>query len=208
MKILLFIIILLPTSLSANEVDWVEIKNAFSDYVNEPNDISANKAIKSLPEVYTQLKSKESLSASEYIYNYNQFGMLERQVISSHQPSVRLAFRLRSFADGGFSEDISILLGQLIRINPTLFLSELVIAKPKVKSYGNFLNEGEIFVDRFTAQCHELALRREALKTVTNPNLQEAKNEFILIVTEALSASPCKQYNNALNRDRASRAAP
>jgi len=188
----IFILFFLPLNLSANEVNWLEVKNTFKAYANSPSDKTALYALNALPNEHVLVQSKEALETNEFIYNYNQFGMLERQVISSHKLSVRLAFKLRSFADGAFSEDISILLGTLIRINPELFLLELEKAQPKVINFGAFLNNGPIFVDRLTASCNETLLRKNALNDIKNIKLDTLKEKMIMLANKTLLSSLCK----------------
>ncbi len=111
--------------------------------------------------------------------------MLERQVLSKDRVAVKLAFRLRSIADGGFSEDLSIVLGTLIRIDPKLFLEELRNAKPQVQRLGPLLaNEGAVYVDRMRAQCLENQLRIESLESVKDPSLDNIRNKCIEVLME------------------------
>jgi len=189
----IILLFLLPLNLYASEVNWVEVKEAFGQYVKNPNNETAQYSISVIPEEYIYVKNKKAIEANNFIYNYNQFSMLERQVISSHRLSVRLAFRLRSFADGAFSEDISILLGTLIRINPELFLSELKRARPKVKHYSNFLNQGSVFVDRLIASCNESILRKKSLIKVKNPELNYLKEKIIVLLERNIRSSYCKK---------------
>ena len=73
--------------------------------------------------------------------------MLERQIISGDRQAIRLAFSLTSVADGAYEEDLEIILGSLLRINPKLFIDVLT------EFYNTFAeidglvgNEGEVYV--------------------------------------------------------------
>ncbi len=198
MKKLLIITLILFThsSLSANTINWVLVKDSFKKYTNYPTDKTAQLVLNLLPKDYINLRSKESLAASEFIYNYRQFGMLRRQIISKHRLSIRIAFRLRMFADGAFLEDLYIELGKLIRINPELFLSELLKAKLETNQIKNFLNLGDTFVDRPKATCYEINMRLNSLNRVSEPGLSKTKSKISSIFFKELSSPNCIKYNN------------
>ena len=56
--------------------------------------------------------------------------ILQNQVNAGDIESLRLAFRLRSQADGGLLEDLTALIGHSIRINPVLFLNVVNEVRP------------------------------------------------------------------------------
>ena len=196
MKIILLFTFLLSFSVSANEIDWLQVKKIYKNYVASPTDNNAKRVLELLPENYTKLESKEFSEASEYIYNYAQYQVLEKQVISGHHYSARIAFRLRAIAGGGFLEELYITLGELIRVNPEVFLSELLLAKPAVSQMDNFLNLGEKFVDREKASCNEVKLRKESLNKVINPKYNKIKSKILFHFNKELSSESCTQYNN------------
>ena len=106
--------------------------------------------------------------------------MLERQVFSRDRVAVKLTFKLRSIADGGFSEDLDIMLGTLVRIDPKLFLEELSSAKPEVQQLDHLLaNEWAIYVDRMDAQCLENQLRIKSLESIKDTSLKKIKYRCI-----------------------------
>ena len=104
--------------------------------------------------------------------------ILEHQVISRDEESVRLAFRLFSISDGDGAEQLDILLGKLIRVDPTLFLKELVANQRLTTRVDGLLgNEGEEYVDNFKAQCKENRRRRKALQSVKDRQLRRKRDE-------------------------------
>ena len=106
--------------------------------------------------------------------------LLEIQVTSGDREAVRLAFRLFSSADGHFAETLDIMLGRLIRIDPTLFLRELEIRRKQVARLDSLLgNFGEAYVDRFPAQEYETEKRIAALMTVNDPALTAVRDECV-----------------------------
>jgi hypothetical protein len=84
-------------------------------------------------------------------------------------------------ADGTFAESLEIALGQLIRIDPTLFLRELKEAKDQIIGLGGLTgNYGDVFVDKIEAHRLETARRIDSLEGITDPALKEIRNECIL----------------------------
>ncbi len=109
--------------------------------------------------------------------------LLAVQVVSSDLEAVRLAFRLRSRADGHLGEIIDIMLGRLIRINPRLFLTTLHEqsgAEVRLDSLlGNF---GGAYVDRDMAHQYEAERRRAALLTVTDRGLVSIRDKCVSVL--------------------------
>ena len=106
--------------------------------------------------------------------------LLAVQVVSSDTQAVRLAFRLRSQADGHLGETIDIVLGRLIRVNPNLFLTALRDqAHPIVRLDSLVGNFGPEYIDNDTAQRYEAERRRAALLTVANHNLVTTRDECL-----------------------------
>jgi hypothetical protein len=188
---------LIGNKLSANEkksVDWVAIKEAFLKYVNHPSNQNAVKVISILPEtpINYSAPSQEMDEALEYMYQSRPMEILEHQILSKNREAIRLVFRLRAFADGGFGEGLDIILGKLIKIDPKLFLEELNTVKPIVARYDSLLgNYGNEYVDNLKASCRETKLRINALKTVKGPSLKKIRNNCIEIL-ESSSNDSCK----------------
>lgn len=175
------------------EINWLELQEAFKTYSDYPSSENALKIIEILPDNYvTYTSSNQKKEAINFIYNWAQFRMLERQVFSRDPSAVKLAFKLRSIADGGFSEDLSIMLGTLIRIDPKLFLEELKNTKPEVERLNALLaNVGAVFVDRMTARCLENQLRIECLETVREASLVNIRDRCIEIL-KSTNSRYCK----------------
>jgi hypothetical protein len=110
---------------------------------------------------------------------YDNLGMLKRQVLSRDPNAVRLAFRLKTIADGAFAEDLDILLGRLIRIDPTLFVRQLKEYGKVNRLDGLVGNLGDAYVDRFDAQRLEIKKRIRALESVSDPALKELADQCI-----------------------------
>ena len=196
MKILLLSITLIcsfgiPNSAVVNqgaeEVNWSALRVAFERYVNLPTPLNAEEVCKLLPSrnQFACSGEKEERATREYLYSFYQIGMLDRQVISRDRSAVRLAFQLKAIADGAFAEELDIILGKLIRIDPLLFLEELNNTRVTPISFSHLVgNAGPIFVDRQEARCFENRLRIEALETVNKKQLSGLRDKCIMFLKE------------------------
>lgn len=174
-----------PTTASS-QVEWGKIADRFSEYSVLPTPENADRLLAVLPT--TDVASWPSDGTMDRIYTGENLGMLERQVISRDPIAVRLALRLRNISDGGFAEDLGVILGMLIRIDPELFLTELRNAKPPVKYVEPLVaNEGELFVDKQEAQCHENRLRRRAVHSVKSKNLAAMRSKVVAALDDSFT---------------------
>ena len=161
-------------------VDWDYVLRQWNQYLTLPTSQNAINLYDSLPSdghIEYSNSAAESMALDSV---YNELGMLERQVISGDTSALRLAFRLFSLADGDFGEQLDIMVGKLIRINPELFLEELNNCRQLIPNLDGLLgNLGEEYVDREEAQELEVTLRVEALRGVTKKSLGSIRNECI-----------------------------
>ena len=159
-------------------VDWAALHRAFAAYCGYPSDKNAIEVMRLLPNGSVEYSgAKQEHDTIDFVYD--NLGMLERQVLSREPNAVRLAFRLKTISDGAFAEDLDVLLGRLIRIDPALFLRQL-------KEYGRVgrLDAlvgvlGDPYVDRFDAQRREIKKRITALESVSDPALKELAGQCI-----------------------------
>ncbi len=163
------------------KVNWTALKTGFREFVEYPSGENAAHVIALLPASRVRYKdSPKAQEAIDYIFESDNFGMLERQVVSRNREAVRLAFRLHSIADGHLTEELNIMLGTLIRIDPKLFLEELSLAAPDKNLWDDLLgNLGPAYVDRFKARALEMELRIKALRSVEDASLIKIRNKCI-----------------------------
>jgi hypothetical protein len=172
----------LPTIAQKNgSVDWAGVHRSFEAFSQYPSTENAIKVISLLPErdhvTYTGEKNENE--ATQFVYQ--NLGMLERQVISRDPNAIKLAFRLKAIADGAFAEDLDVLLGQLIRIDPALFLRQLKNAKVQNGRVDALVgNYGDIYADKVEAQRLETKERIRALETVSDSALKEIQNKCLV----------------------------
>lgn len=183
--LILYEIVFLLNAQNQNDekIDWEKIKEVATAYFNYPSSENALKFYLTLPERGPVLRG----DVVDFIFKYENFRMLEKQVYASDPNAVKVAFRIINISDGYYTEITETALGNLIRINPRLFLQELNSHKnirPIEDSAVTMV--GEIFADRFKAQKLEIELRIRALETVKNDNLIEIRDQCIKILNEHL----------------------
>lgn len=173
----------------ASKTPWLEIAHRISEYSAKPSPstaISAANTISKTPVSFSN--SAEESKANDVIYTNETMLVLEQRVLMKERESVELAFRIKNIADGAFSEDIDVLLGQLIRIDPRLFLSELQRANVPLEGISGLVgNLGEDYVDEPEKQCAEIDLRKKALSSVVQMPLQNTKEQAIKALNERSS---------------------
>ena len=188
MKALLICVLLIVSAVAKQPVDspkdiidWKKLEEAFRAYADYPSQDNAIEVMQILPE-----SDRVKLSSDEDVDNtldaifdesYN-FGMLERQVISGDRYAVRLAFRLFSIAYTHPAEELCILLGKLIRIDPELFLEELNDSPSYVHIHMDGLlgNYGSAYVDRLEASILESKMRLDAIQGIQENSLIDIRD--------------------------------
>jgi len=186
-------------------VNWTALSKSFQAYVEYPSSANAESVIKLLPESgqvnYTG--SENEKEANEVVYKG--LPMLQRQVEARERQAIRLAFRLMTISDGAVSEDLDIMLGKLIRIDPKIFLEELsktnIMKSDQYYFDGLVGNEGQEFVDKEQAQCLEKSLRIEALSTISDKNLLPLRDICIDKLNE-IKKEYCGKYNKRVDQSR------
>lgn len=164
-------------------VDWLKLKETWLAYLNYPSSENADKVSRQLP---SQGHVKYTGATDEHDavnFVYDNLGMLSRQIYSGDRSAVRLGFRLFSVSDAAFSEELDIILGSLIRINPRLFLEVLNENQWALKNnQGLLVNFGGDYVDRPNADELEISLRIAALRSVDDPSLAPLRDECLQLL--------------------------
>jgi hypothetical protein len=123
--------------------------------------------------------------------------VLERQVLKADRNAVKVAVRLWTIADGAFAEYLDSILGDLIRMDPKMFLEEIKefpwpedypIDFMEWLSRGYVLCNGRIFNgESVSDERRELELRIKALETVKDVNLAGFRDECIEIIRKHIN---------------------
>ena len=169
-------------------VDWARVRTAFSAYDELPSPQNVLRVIEVLPKHghvrYTGTKEEEE--SLDLINSH--LAMLQRQVLSRDPTAVDLAFRLKNVADGAFAEDLDVMLGQLIRIDPSLFLRSLKSAPHQLRTLSGLVgNFGDPYVDKPEAQAFEAEKRIRALQTVADPHLAGVREKCVEALKQVAS---------------------
>lgn len=180
-RVLLSLILLLSSWGLRAETPWLEIAQRISEYAAKPSPTMAIAALNVIPETSVSFtNSREENEAIDAIYALGPMQVLEQRVLMKERESVELAFRMRHIADGAFLEDLDIILGKLIRVDPELFLSELQRARVPPRAMDGLVgNLGDAYVDQMERQCKEMRLRRQTLNRVLRQSLVQTKGQAI-----------------------------
>jgi len=153
----ILILLIFTSSNALSETLWEE-------YLALPNDLNA--------EVVEVIEYSEGAIPENYGYWAPDLLILQNQVNSGSENSLRLAIRLMLLSDGGLREDLTALIARSIRIDPLQFLEvteQLALSDAVLKSILNM--PGLEYVDRPKAQNYELSQRVSALRSVQEPSL-------------------------------------
>jgi hypothetical protein len=165
-------------------LDWLLLETAWKNYLAYPSGDNGRKVSNLLPSS-GHVKYSGSADEKRVLDGiYSNLGMVELQANSGDREAVRLLFRLPAIADGAFSEDISILLGALTRIQPKLFLEEFK-NRPSDAPCGSYVkNFGPLFVDHPEGKELEAQRRIKALLGVRDAGLREVRDQCVAALSK------------------------
>jgi len=163
-------------------VDWDSLRASFAHYAKEPTDENAGKVASFLPRGlgYSAPSSarRNHLETERFVLKH--LGPLEGQIFRGKSPSVKLAYRFYTVADGELAESLDIMLGKLICRNPRLFLRELKANRHLVSRLDSILmNYGSDFAGDEAGHAAEFKHRLKCLRKVRDPELQEIRDECV-----------------------------
>ncbi|MGM0588951.1 MAG: hypothetical protein ACQETE_11075 [Bacteroidota bacterium] len=166
-----------PSSLFKSlSLDFEEFIDLWDKFIDNPDPRNSKNIYQAIP-TYDSYEREKKIKVGNKIDN--SLITLEKYVLSDNQHAVSVTFNLISITDGSVSQFIDIILGKYIHVNPTNFLAELkkhfhIVSFSKV--LGNY---GLDFVDEFELQNIETRKRIDALKTVTDKNLEALQKRCI-----------------------------
>jgi hypothetical protein len=178
---------------SISQPDWDNILKAGQTYFDDPTSANALELYKALPkEKVRAVRDKQKFRDVFYFFDAH-LGVLERQVLLADRNSVRVAVRLWTIADGAFSEVLNEMLGDLIQVDPKMFIEE-IREFPWPKDYGDFdewLGQGNILCAAGIEASEEvrrkkLESRITALETVADSRLAKVRDRYISIIRRHL----------------------
>lgn len=186
-------IIVLGASLSAQEqsIDWGSIEKAARAYFDYPSTENAHRFYLSLPELKVEGRYRGDSFGKIFYYVADNIYVLERQVSTGDRNAVKLGFRLFNIADGHLGETLNMIMGDLVRSHPRLFLEELR-ASPNIqwiKQVGYPVTQASLNFEGERPGVHryELEMRINALESVNNEALVGLRDECIQKIRRFLS---------------------
>ena len=163
-------------------IDWKKLNSTWKNFISEPNKKNALM-------VYDLLPSKGHVRKEDFDKIVVQLiqsniPILEKQILKGDTNSLKVAFRLFTISDGAFSEELQIIIGELIKINPHLFLKELNIHSHLVNFEKLLCNCGPKYWKNIDDNIQELIKRKQAINTVDDPKLVKIKEKSIFILNK------------------------
>jgi hypothetical protein len=178
---------------SVSPPDWDKILKAGQTYFNDPTSANSLELYKALPE--TQVRSvRDGQEFRDVFYFFDaHLGALEHHVLLADRNAVRVAVRLWTIADGAFAEVLSEMLGDLIQVDPKMFIEE-IRNFPWPKDYGDFdewLSQGNILCAAGIEVSEEIRRKKlesriRALETVTDSRFAKVRDHYISIIIRHL----------------------
>jgi hypothetical protein len=178
---------------SISPPDWDEILKAGRTYFSDPTSENALELYKALPE--TQVRGdRDGKEFRDVFYFFDaHLDLIRHQVLLADRNAVKVAVRLWTISDGAFSEVLSEVLGDLIQVDPKMFIEE-IREFPWPKDYGDFdewLSQGNILCDAGIEVSEEIRRKKlesriRALETVTDSRLAKVRDHYISIIIRHL----------------------
>jgi len=169
--------------------DWETLKKTWENYCDNPSSKNAYR-------VYMVLPKKQPKDATRHTHKIGgnvkklmleTLSILEKEIYASDRNSVKIAFRLFTISDGLLTEDLCIILGHFICINPKMFLEELKEHRHLVSFIMDSLlgNLGEEYVDKMEASYLEMIRRIKCIEGVKDNSLLQMKDECLKELNKA-----------------------
>ena len=172
---------------------WEKLARALQSFSRAPSEENCKAVDKLLP-ASMHLMYDDSPEAQRALEQLEAaLPTLEHLVTSKSRLGVGLAFRLFvTMSDGHLAEELDIILGKLIRLDPVMFLEELQSVRPAypVEGLDGLVgNLGDEFVDDFKGQCEQLHLRLKAIESVDRRDLAQVRGRCERALIESLKGT-------------------
>jgi hypothetical protein len=174
------------------EVDWLALSRAWQAYRSTASASAAEQAYRLLP---LKPLTIGGYGHSEIVEQfYGSLNWLEPRVMAGDRWSTRIAFRFCALADAAFAEDLFALLGNMIRLQPQLFLEELEANRESVRrlddivlSYGvdEYANSSKPHED-YLAELRSRLLALDRLK-VANQRLRRLRDDCDRLLSDEIA---------------------
>ena len=160
-------------------INWDEVVRIGKVYFGNPTPANARRLYLALPDSEVPQAERGDLfsKATDYLYTH-------LYDLKSHMPADRnaakIAFRLRNISDGGFTEELDNVIGDLVDTNPRLFLEEIINGPIEigVVCCGTAINK-HYAEGSMKERNDELAKRIKRLESVKDKNLIPLRDNCI-----------------------------
>lgn len=173
-------------------INWISTLKTAEDYFSYPSTENALQFYNNLPVFllgHEEIKDRENFLKLIDCLDKN-IPILSREMDISDRNAVKLAFRLRNISDGSLSESLDAALGDSIRINPKLFLEELLSSPNReyLEKIGYPVTSGGLYYVGQWPQVerYELEMRLKALNQVKDPDLLGIRDICITMIKSEL----------------------
>lgn len=171
-----------------SNIDWKRVNNLWEKYVKLPSGSLANEICMILSD--HRLDDKERTMRDALFENiWDNLDVIEKMILEKDRNSLRLAFKLVNFSDGGFAEDLSDVFSTAIKSHPGLFLDEIELQDIPLKEDVLHLicGFGSDFWDKdINALIKEMNLRINSFKRVKSKKLIKIRDRCVSVLKKCL----------------------
>lgn len=175
------IIILIATPVSGQEMMPQELKkrvlSAWEKYIYWPSPENAREIANTIPEKWIGI----TIDLSEIFYDED-FKILEINMFSGEKEAIGVIYKMKNISDAAQHEMLNYELGYLIRINPRVFLRELVRNRRYVADIAEIIMNYGSFAPDNRAADYERRARIKALESVNEKEFSEIKEECLNVL--------------------------
>ena len=164
-------------------INWDSIMRAAETYFSSPSSENALALCNALPKTQIRGGDRDTSKGSAFLkasnYIFDNISVLEEQVLKADRNAVKVAIRLFTISDAGFTESLCDILGGLVSVDAKMFLEEfsylpgsyqeMVAELGSTVHRGGILNREEPF--KGDAVLGELEKRVRALENVVSDDL-------------------------------------
>jgi len=173
-------------------ISWDNSLKTAKAYFNYPSTENALRFYNNLPAFNVEVAEiKDTKNFLDLIHYLDEnLPILSREMNISDRNAMKVAFRLMNISDGTLAESLDAALGDLIRINPRMFLEELLSCPNReyIKEIGYPVTSGGLYYVGQWPQVekYELEMRLKALETVKDSGLLGIRDICVALIEDEL----------------------
>ena len=174
-------------------IDWKSLNKSWDVYIEYPSSENLKKVFILLPylkwKYYNDQLSKIFYGSDIVLKKMvKDIWLLEKEAYSGNGWAVKVLHKLATILDGWDKKEVLSILGNLIRINPALFLEEIAQQMENIdnEDFNSILRYLDLvyYTDKIKAQYREIDLRIKSLETVKKESLNLVKAKCIEVLME------------------------